>query len=356
MEFTGDRNSLAEAITNAANGIPASPVIPVRAGMNIKTSPDFACFTGSDGDVTFKSSTGVTVSHVGEVTLPGKLLADIIRSLPDQDVHFAATAELATITCGRGEFKLRPYKDEYPGAAKDCDMTGSVDGDDLSAAIRAVIPAASKKDSNPALQGMLLDPLSNHGHLTLVATDRYRVASFDIGWGNADSLSSCVIPAWAAERFRKGITSPLADLGWDDSSCTMRSGGLTCTVRQIAGKFADWSRFLPTDPPDVTVDVEGLLGAVKRAQLAIDQDDPVELTFTAGAVRVSAGDSTRAEETVDAAYDGGEFTALFGVQMLLDGLNGCEGENVAFGFTKPLKPVHLSSGRFRYTLLPRRRI
>jgi DNA polymerase III subunit beta len=359
MEFTGDRNSLAEAITNAANGIPASPVIPVRAGMNIKASPDFACFTGSDGDVTFKSSTGVTVSHVGEVTLPGKLLADIIRSLPDQDVHFAATPELATITCGRGEFKLRAYKDEYPGAAKDCDMTGSVGGDDLSAAIRAVIPAASRKDGNPALHGVLLDPLSNHEHLTLVATDRYRVASFDIGVGDAAGLAglgSCVIPTWAAERFRKGITSPLVDMGWDDSSCTMWSGGLTCTVRQIAGKFADWSRFLPTEPPDVTVNVEGLLGAVKRAQLAADADNPVELTFTAGAVRVSAGDSTRAEETVDAAYDGGEFTALFGVSMLLDGLNGCEEENVALGFTEPLKPVHLSSGRFRYTILPRRRV
>jgi DNA polymerase-3 subunit beta len=354
MEFTGDRNKLAEAIVNAANGIPTSPVQPVRAGMLITASAKSVWCVGSDGDTVFRSFTDAKISEPGTVVLPGRLLSDIVRSLPDQDVTFTATPELVTITCGRGVFTLQPYKDQYPNVPDSGETKGTIDAGSFSDAVKAVSPAASKKDGNPALHGLLLDSDPNRKILSLVATDRYRVASFDIGGWDAD-LGSCVIPPWAAERFRKGITTDEVFIGWDDAGCTMKSANFALTARRIAGTYADWRRFLPAEPPDVKVNAEGLLGAVKRASLAADADDPVELRFAMGAVRVSAGDATRAEETLGCSYDGGGFTALFGIPMLLDGLNGCEGEDVSFGFTESLQPVNLMSGRFMYTLLPRRR-
>jgi DNA polymerase-3 subunit beta len=357
VEFTADRNLLSEAVTNAASGVPTSPVQPVRAGMNIQLHDNFVYFVGSDGDTSFASFCEVSRScGNASLTLPGRLFTEIIKSLPGQDVTISGNmGETTTITCGRAVFKLQAYRDLYPTVVQGGETPGTLLADDFSKAIQATASAASKKDSNPALHGLLLDSDPNERTLTLAATDRYRVAVFEVGW-DITGLGSCVIPTWAAERFRRGITTDEVFIGWDDNQCTMKSANFALTTRRIAGTFADWRRFLPTEPPDVTVNVEGLTGAVKRAQLAADADNPVELTFTMGAVRVSAGDSTRAEETVDAAYDGGEFTALFGVSMLLDGLNGCEEENVALGFTEPLKPVHLSSGRFRYTILPRRRI
>jgi DNA polymerase-3 subunit beta len=354
MKFTGSRNELAEAIVNAANGIPTNPAQPVRAGMLITASAKSVWCVGSDGDTLFRSFTEAEVSEPGTVVLPGKLLSDIVRSLPDQDVTFTATAERVTITCGRGVFTLQSYKDPYPTISDSGETKGTVDAESFSKAIQATASAASKKDSNPALHGLLLDSDPNERTLTLAATDRYRVAVFEVGW-DITGLGSCVIPTWAAERFRRGITTDEVFIGWDDNQCTMKSANFALTTRRIAGTFADWRRFLPAEPPDVMVNVEELTGAVKRAQLAADADDPVELVFTAGAVRVSAGDSTRAEETLDCSYDGEGFSALLGIPLLLDGLNGCEGDSVAFGFTEPLKPVYLISGRFKYTMLPRRR-
>jgi DNA polymerase III subunit beta len=358
MEFTGDRNNLAEAIVNAANGIPANPLVPVYAGMCIQAAGDTVYFTGSDGDVTFTSFSTCKVDKGGVLSLPGKLLAEIIKSLPDNDITFSSPASgtsgaTVTITCGRSEFKLQSYKDPYPGVPKDCDILGSVNGDDFSAAVKAVAPAASKKDALPALHGLLLDP--DHGILTLVATDRYRVAAFEMDF-NSTIDSQCIIPPWAAERFRKGITSTNVDLGWNENLCTMRSANFTLTTRQIAGEYADWRQFFPQTGHSAKVNAESLLAAVRRAQLTTEADDPVELRFIMNELYVEAGVDNKSTEVLDTGNYHGEFATLFGFQYLIDGLTGCEEpEECLVSFTESLKPVNLASGRFKYTILPRRR-
>lgn len=354
MEFTADRNQLAEAIISVANIIQSNPVTPIYAGMCIRAD-DHVWFTSSDRDTVTRAYINADIRNGGLVTLPGRLLADIIRALPDKEVTFTCSqpgtsGEPMSITCGRSTFTLKPYTEPYPGLAGECDTPATVDSEDFSRAVRTVIPAASQKDANPALHGLLLAP--DGDSLTLVATDRYRVAVFRLPWDGA--ASDCVIPVGAAERFRRGIAGKEVFLGWNDTGCTMQSGNFAMTTRQIAGTYADWRKFFTGGDSQVEVDVETLTSAVKRAQLVAEVDDPVQLQFTGGELLVSAGVETTAVETIDVGYQG-EFTALFGVGLLLDGLAGCEGENVSFGFTGSLKPVRLSSGRFDYVILPRRR-
>jgi DNA polymerase III subunit beta len=354
VEFTADRNTIAEAIVSTANGIPTNPVEPVYAGMNIRVSGGFIYFTGSDRDTTSTAHTQATIHNTGEITLPGRLLADIIRSLPDQPVHFILTSGIVEITCGRATFKLRPYTDPYPTVGKECPTPAALPSEDFSEAVKAVTPAASKNDGNPTLHGLFLQP--GDGTLTLVTTDRYRVAVFGLPLEQADSSDPCcVIPTSAAERFRRGITSDEVHLGWNDDSCTLKSGNFATTTRQIAGDYADWKKFFVGEPPDVQVNVEELTGAVKRAQLTAEGEEPVELSFTPGYVTVSAGSGHTSSETLDSSYKNDEFNVLFGIPYLLDGLNGCEEENCNIGFTSPNRPVTIQSGRFSYVVLPRRR-
>jgi DNA polymerase-3 subunit beta len=359
MEFTGNRNDLAEAIVNAANGVPSNPVIPVRAGICVQAAGDYVHFTGSDGDVTFTSFSTAKVDKGGVVTLPGKLLADIIKSLPDKEVTFTCPnggADTVTISCGRIDFRIQPYKDPYPGLLKDCESIGAINSDDFSDAVKAVIPAASKKDSVQALHGMLLDLDHHGGVLSMVATDRYRVAACDVTLDAGLDPGPCIIPPWAADRFRRGITTSTIEIGWDENLCTMRSANFTLTTRQIAGEYPLWRKFFPDDQPhSATVNTEELTGAVRRAQLTSDVDDPVELSFTSPYLMVSGGVENSTSDLVDCpSYTGETWTGLFGIPYLLDGLAGCE-EEVTFGFSDPLKPVSLISGRYRYTILPRRR-
>lgn len=357
MEFTVGRNELAEAVTYAVHGIPNNPLTPVRAGMLVRLDDREVMFAGSDGDVTFsawgKHTRRGEGKFIEDAVLPGKLFADVIRTLPDKDVHVTTEKQVATVNCGRVQFKLPLYKEEYPELPVSSEATGKVESDVFADAIRKVVPAASRSDSNPSLASVYLEPAGDT--LWAVCTDRYRLAAAQIKWDAPGPSGPVLVPSWAAERFTRNTTGPVS-IGWDQRVFTMMCGSLQLTSRVWTGEFpGNWRNMLPQAPCTVDVDTETLLAALKRAQLASEVNSPVELTFGNGRLHVEAGYDNHADDILDASYDGEEFHVLFGIGYLTDGLAGC-GPVSSFGFTDPNRPVYITSGSYSYTILPRRRI
>jgi DNA polymerase-3 subunit beta len=353
MKFTVPRNDIAVAVTHAVHGIPNNPVTPIRAGMVIETREGNVLFSGSDGDVNFDAT--VPTGHADsdeEIVVPGKLFADVIRTLPDQPVSFSSESDKATLNCGRVEFKFPVYKEQYPSLPDNAGGMGSIEAEVFINLVRKVIPACAKTDVNPALSAVLFEPTGDT--LWMAATDRYRLAAVQAGWVPYDQPQPALVPAWALERFTRSV-SGIVELGWDDRVVTLSSGNLQVTSRVMQGDFPKWRGLLPQTPPTVKVSAPDLLGALRRSQLACEQDSPVELTFTDGCLRVEAGYGNHAQDLLDATYHGDEFQALFGVARLVDGLAACD-DTVLFGFTEPLRPVHIQDGDYFYTVLPRRRI
>lgn len=352
MEFVLPRNELATAVTHAVHGIPNNPLQPIRNGMLIWNHDDGLAFTGSDGDVTF---TGVIpFGDAGEqITIPGKLFADVVKTLPDKDVHLETENLVATLTCGRIQFKFPVYKEEYPGVPGTAFTGGTIEADVLSDMIKKVSVASSKTGSNPTLASMYLEP--NGDTLYAVCTDKFRLAATQAPWKPLEALDPVLVPPWAVERFTRAAEGTVS-LGWDDRVVTMTSEGLQFTSRITGGEFpSNWRAMLPDIPCTVNIDTEDLLAALKRAQLASEADSPVELLFSSHRLRVSAGLEHHSDDVLDADYDGPGFRVLFGISYLMDGLAGC-GPVTSFGFTDPLRKVFVTSGLYSYTLLPRRRL
>jgi DNA polymerase III subunit beta len=353
MEFSLPRDDLADAVTHTAHGIPNNPLQPIRAGMDIQLQGDAIRFAASDGDVIFSSR----VSYHGpnlrweRTVVPGKLFADVVRTLPDMPVHFVTNDITATLTCGRVKFKLPVYKEDYPPSPDTAEVGGNIDSDVFTEGIKKIIPAASRSDSNPALASVYLEQ-DNHT-LWAVCTDRYRLAAVRMDWTPADMLSPVLIPSWALDRWVRDMEGPVT-LGWDDRVATLTCSAQSVTSRVWGGDFPKgWRSLLPVDSPDVEVSTEDLLDALKRAQLASEGDSPVELTFSHHQLRVEAGYEHHSEDVLDATYNGDEFKALFGIKYLTDGLAGC-GPVASFGWTTPDRPVWIVSGSYSYTILPRR--
>lgn len=367
MEFTASRNDVATAVTNAANGIPSNPGQPVRAGMKISVQQrGRVSFSASDGDVTFTAKVQLpddekTSMITGAVVVPGKLFTEVIKNLPaGENVKVREEGQSVIITCDRATFKLRAFTESYPELPVIAGKLLTV-YEGLGDAIRKVTPAAAKTEANPALTSVEIGCRDGE-YLTATATDRYRVATITVARAAPGALkdSSCLVPAWAAERFSRAIIDA-AYIGWDERVCTLTarinelSDGLEVTTRLMQGSFPDWRKLMPEDDPSVEVKAEELTGALKRSRIASEEDSPVELTFARGQLRVEAGSGNRCTDVLDCGYDGEEFTALFGIGKLLDGLAGCN-ETCKFGFTTPSDPVHIHSGNYKYMILPRRKI
>lgn len=352
MEFSIDRNELAVAVTHAVHGVPSNPLQPVYAGMLISVDGTDLLFAGSDSDVTFTAQAKATERQLNrpgdlreKITVPGKLFADIIKTLPDKEVHFTSYDSHAVLTCGRGEFKFQIYKDEYPSLPEPAEMEGGMDAEQFTSAVKQVTPACVRNDTSPVLSAIHLEP-DDHD-VWMVATDRYRLAAVRCPFTPAGMPGPALMPAWAAERLARAAAGTVT-LGWDARVLTMACEGLTVTCRALQGTFPSWRKLLPTVPCEVEVDPKLLLAALRRAQLTGDE---AKLTFTPGKLTVEAGQENHAEDVIDVTYNGNEFTALFGIPMLIDGLAGCE-DTCRFGWSG--SKVHVQSGEYTYTMQPRR--
>jgi len=180
MKFQVERDVLAEAVGWASRALPARPVIPVLSGLLLQAADGLtlSCF---DYEVSARIEVDAEIAEPGTVLVPGRLLAEITRSLPSLPVEFADDPEGVSLTCGSASFTLVTLPvEEYPELPELPHTAGTVDGGVLAAAISQVTPAASRDDTLPLLTGVNIEV--DGETMTLAATDRYRLAVRELPW------------------------------------------------------------------------------------------------------------------------------------------------------------------------------
>ena len=365
MKFQVDRDVLAEAVGWASRALPARPVIPVLSGLLLEAADGLtlSCF---DYEVSARVEVDADVAEPGTVLVPGRLLAEITRSLPSLPVEFADDPEGVSLTCGSASFTLVTLPvEEYPDLPELPQTAGTVDGGALAAAISQVAPAASRDDTLPLLTGVNIEVGGDI--MTLAATDRYRLAVRELPWSPArpGREGEFLVPARtladAARTMTPGVpvtirlrsdaaagpvrvpasnqpngtvTGPPGTAGpparatetpprGADAMIGFESGGRRLTTRLIAGEYIKYrSRF----PADLACRADMPAGpfteAVRRVSLVAERGSAVRLSFGAGQVTIEAETQgrARARETVRADFEGPEPVIAFSPHFLLDGI------------------------------------
>ena len=244
------------------------------------------------------------------------------------------------LTCGSAEFALVSLPlAEYPELPPTPPVAGTIDGGELAAAVAQVLPAASRDDTLPMLTGICLDISGEF--MSLVATDRYRLAVRKLRWEPADPglRAIALVPARtlmdAARTMTSGDPVPVAfspgsepapaDAGPQPVSgmISFASHGRRLTGRLIGGEFIRYqSRFPDSYGCRAEVPAAPFIEAVRRVSLVADRASPVQLSFGQGQVVVEAHTEGRARavETVTASFTGDEPVIAFNPHYLLDGL------------------------------------
>src|SRR5215472_4462138 len=347
MRFTLGREALGDAVAFASRALPSRPVVPVLSGLLLEAAAGTLTLSCFDYEVSARVRVDADVAEPGSALVPGRLLAEITRSLPAQPVKFCLDAEMVNLTCGRAEFGLvcLPAED-YPALPPSPDPAGSVDGALLATAVTQVAVAASRDDTLPMLTAVCLDIAGDV--LTLAATDRYRVAARDLAFQPAEPglQARALVPARflvdAARTFAAGVPVAVA-LGADgEGRGAANSGGqgplrhadgLVCfesenrrlTGRLIPGEFIRYRNMFGSEfACRADLPAGPMIEAVRRAALVAERAGPVGLSFTPDEVVIEAHAEgrARAAETVAADFDGDEPAIAFNPHYLLDGLIG----------------------------------
>jgi len=371
MKIRVERDTLADAVAWAARILPQKTQMPVLAGLRLDAAGDGALrLSGFDYEVSAEAEFDVTVAEAGAVLVPGRLLADITRSLPDQPVDLATDGTRVQLTCGSARFTLQTLPlDEYPSLPAMPEVAGTIGSDAFAAAVGSVAVAAGRDDTLPVLTGVRVE--IDGEEVTLAATDRYRLAVRTLKWKpvNPALQATALVPARTLAEAAKSLTSgaevtlALAATGASEGGLLGLAGGTRrTTTRLLDGEFPKYRSLLP-DSFTATAGVEAaaLTDAVRRVSLVASRTSPVRLSFSEGGVVLEAGglDEAEAAEALPASFEGDPLTIAFNPTYLLDGLGAIDSDEARLSFTGPTKPAILtgkagdeSAGDYRYLLMP----
>jgi DNA polymerase-3 subunit beta len=375
MKFRVERDALADAVTWAARSLSARPTIPVLAGLLLTVTDDQLSVSGFDLEASTEVDLEVAAAAAGQALVSGRLLADITRALPPHPVDVMVDGSRLTISCGSARFTLptMPVED-YPRLPTMPTTAGTVDSAEFATAVAQVAIAAGRDDTLPMLTGVRLEIEGDH--LTLAATDRYRLAVRELTWNPGDPSAEpaqVLVPARTLADAAKSLsnsesmTIALSSAGGTAEGIIGFSGSThgrasRTTTRLLDATFPAYRSLLPTEwASTAEVVVAPLVEAVKRVALVADRNAPVRLEFADGAVALSAGgeDEGRAEEQLEVGYEGDPITTAFNPQFLLDGLGALSSGSARLLFTSSNKPVVLrpdasgaGSGDYTYLIMP----
>ena len=384
MKVRVDRATLAEAVAWTARSLPNRPAAPVLAGLLFVTGEASATVSGFDYDTSACAGFPAEIAEPGRVLVHGKLLADIAKALPDRPVEIAKEGAKLLVECGPARFSLLTLPvEDYPALPTMPSATGVVPGSALAAAVGQVAVAVGRDDTIPMLTGVRVE-IDGDG-LTLVATDRFRLAYRELAWqpNEADVATTALIPGKtlsdAAKAFA-GHDSVTVALASDESGIGLvgftggggagtgsgATGSRQLTSRLLSGEFVRYrSLFPPAYAITATMETASFLAAAKRVSLVAERSSPIRLSFVQGevALEARAGDEAHASETLDAVLEGEDISVSFNPGFLLDGIQVLGTPYAQLSFTGPGKPAVLmgrsaldapASEEFRYLMLPLR--
>jgi DNA polymerase-3 subunit beta len=371
VKFRVERDALADAVTWAARALPSRPPVPVLAGLLLEADTSGVLRLSSfDYEVSARVEVPAEVADAGTVLVSGRLLADISRALPGKPVDVATDASRVSLTCGSGRFTLLTMPvDEYPSLPAMPDASGVVAGDVFSEAVAQVSIAASRDETLPILTGIRVEVEGDR--LTLLATDRYRLAMRTLPWRPASPGESTValVRARTMSEVAKAL-GPAGDVtvalttGGSTEMIGFEAGGRRTTSLLVDGDYPKVRALFPdSSPTHAIVDAQSLIEAVRRVALVAERNTPVRLTFTESTLTLEAGqgEDAQASEAVECTLVGEEISIAFNPQFLLDGLGALTQPLAKMSFTQSRKPAVISGqaepdgsddDSYRYLIMP----
>lgn len=365
LDLSCPQETLHEAVQTVQHGVSGRSTQPVQNNIYLESGSGQLRLVATDLEfISLEAVMDANISDNGAVTVPARLLTEVVGSLAGETTHLEADEnDTLTVSSGPSSFLIRGM------SAQDFEMLPPMEEPlefelsqrDLHSILSQTVFATSRDETRPILTGALFNIAP--GGLEVVATDTYRLAlrrmTAEIP---IDESRTAIISERALNEVLR-VLEPESDepvrLQLSGNQVRVVIGNVTVGSRLIEGQFPNYEKVLP-DATDrrVTVDRAGLTDSLRRMLIVAREDaNRVVLRGSEGSLTVTADsqDVGHAEEEIPATLEGEEPEIAFNARYLLDALQAMTEDEVVMELSQPLSPATLKpleSDDYLYVIMP----
>ncbi len=364
MRISCPKDDLLKHLQVVARGVSQRSSVQILSGVLIDAASAEAPveLAATDMELSVRGKLLADVHETGRVVVPGRLLLDIVRHLPAQQVVLASGEGpgLLTLECGASRYSLHTYDaDDFPRLPEiDHGRTFSVEPATFLQAAERVLRAASRDDSRPVLTGVLVEFAD--GVLTMAATDSYRMAvrTTKLEGGPPEQLTA-IVPARALSdlvRVSAALGGEGLEIVVEENQVLFGTADVWLGARRIEGQFPEFRRLLPeTFEHEVTLPRSEFADVIARVEVLAGRS-PLRLAFAPGELTVSAQTQEVGEgrESLPCDFRGEPLEIGFNPAFLREGVESIPGDTVVLKLITPLRPGLLTGGTddYWYLIMP----
>jgi DNA polymerase-3 subunit beta len=364
LKLSTRRDALFHQLQTVTRAASTRSAVQALSGVQLQAAAGGIELRATDMEIGLRVPLEGEVVREGAVVLPARLLVDVVRALPAEELtlELRAAEQDVELNSGSATFHIRTLRLEdfpplpEPGGDDQLDVPGPA----LVETVLKVARAASRDETRPVLTGVLVS--ANEQELRMAATDSYRLAVKDTALEAPLSRSfEANVPARALQELTRIVQQGSADriaVSLRSNQVVFEAAGVVLSSRLIDGQFPNVRTLVP-EAYEHELQLSGpeTTDVVRRISLLAQKNAPLRLSFAEGELTVSARtpDVGEARETVPVPFQGEPLEIGFNPEFLRDGLEALEGGDLVLKLISPLRPglIEAADGSgFQYLLMP----
>ena len=346
MKFIVSSLKLLKNLQALSGVIGSKNTLPILDDFLFQLTENELKITTSDLDVTMTvNMVPDMVDGTGEVTIPARLLLEIMKNFPDVPITISVDNNTLAVEliAGEGRYKLAGHKsDEFPQLPAMADTSvWEIPADVLAKGFEKTVFATGMDEIRPIMSGVLMEMTENF--LTFVATDAHKLVRYRRMDVKSDVVASFIVPKKPINQL-KNILGTLADepvrIEFNKTNASFVFGDYQLICRLIEGRYPNYEAVIPkSNPNQLTIDRQTFLAAIRRvAVFSSKATHQVRFRITGQEIMLTAEDIdfyNAAKERLTCSYTGDDMEIGFNSRFFQEMLGNFDSEEVKLEMSAP---------------------
>ena len=366
MNIVCEKDKILKALNSVTKAVASKTTMPILEGILIQTNDNEIKFTTYDLEIGIEYIIEADVKEQGATVVNAIMFSEIIRRLPDTDIHISINDKnLLVIECEGSLYKLATMNpEEFPELPQiNVENSIQIEQNTLKEMIRKTIFAVSTEEDRPIFTGCLFEIKNNK--LNVVAVDGFRLAWKSKFLQNSVNDFTAVIPGRTLNEVNKIILDSfdIVKIGVAKNQALFEMENCKLVTRLLDGEFLNYSSVIPENwETRIRVNKNNLQNCFERVSLisasSIEKEKkyPVKVEIDIGKVIISCTNQTGdAKEEMYVSTEGQNLEAGFNPKYFLDALRAIEDEEIFVDFGTSISPCIIrpvDDGDYTYMILP----